>query len=264
MSESVFSSADYKCYLKARLSLKGEKAAFANHLGCQASFLSQVLCGSPNLSLEQGVLANDYFRHSPPEEKYFLCLLQMERAGSQRLKAYFQKELAGLMSQQRKVVQRIAPSKQISAKARAEYYSSWVYGAIHVLASIPTPDQWLLFADHTGLKREELERIVAFLIECGLLVERAGQLQTTGVRLHLPGNDPMVFSHHRNLRIHALEEMKLPDEQNLHYSLLTAISRKDGLKIRDMILKFIESTDQVIRPSVEESAYQLNLDFFEI
>src|SRR4051812_17297224 len=137
MHASVFEYESYKKYLEFRLAGKGRKAQFAQRIGCQPSFLSQVLRGKPSLSLEQGVLANDYFQHSTPEARHFLSLLQFERAGSSRLRTHFQNELKASLAEQRKLAQRVGPARELSDSARATYYSSWVYSAIHVLASIP-------------------------------------------------------------------------------------------------------------------------------
>src|SRR5690349_16767867 len=135
MSVSVFEFDNYKSYLKCRLAGKGEKAEFAHAIGCQPSFLSQVLGGAPSLSLEQGVLSSDYLGHSSAEARHFLALLQLERAGSSRLRTHFQNEVAASLREHRRVTERISPSRELTAEARSIYYSSWVYGAVHVLAS---------------------------------------------------------------------------------------------------------------------------------
>ncbi|MBX3020051.1 MAG: TIGR02147 family protein [Bdellovibrionales bacterium] len=265
MQLSVFDFKNYKDYLKARLAGKGEKSNFAKHIGCQPSFLSQVLCGNPSLSLEQGVLANDCLGHSSAESQYFLALLQFERAGSVRLKQHFQTEINHALKEHWQVKERLAPWRELTPAARATYYSSWVYGAVHVLTAIPCADQIDFFLKRTGLQRDELNEVLKFLCQYGLVATNAeGTYRPTETRVHLPSSDPLVLNHHRNLRARALHEMQMPNEDNLHYSLLMAVAKSDGLKIREMILKMVESTDKIIRPSQEESAFQLNLDFFEL
>jgi uncharacterized protein (TIGR02147 family) len=265
MHASVFEFECYKKYLETRLSGKGRKAEFSQRIGCQPSFLSQVLRGKPSLSLEQGVLANDYFQHSTAEGRHFLSLLQFERAGSTRLRAHFQTELKASLAEQRKLAQRVGPARELSDSARATYYSSWIYGAIHVLASIPeSGDQREILCRRAGLTPAELDKVMRFLKAHGLMNIEGGRATPTQARIHLPATDPQVLNHHRNFRARSLQEVQQPKEDSLHYSLLMAISRADGLRIRDLILRLVENTDKIIRPSPEETAFQLNFDFFEV
>lgn len=261
---TVFETNNYKSYLQSRLGAKGAKTEFAKHLGCQPSFLSQVLCGSPSLSLEQGVLANDYFEHSKAESRHFLALLQLERAGSARLKLHFQNELKQSLEEHRRLTNRLERARELDEAARATYYSSWAYGAVHVLSSLPCADQLGEIQEHTGLNAEDLSKVLRFLAEHGLITRRDGVWRPAQTRIHLPDCDPLVMNHHRNFRARAMQEMQLPKDENLHYSLLMAISRPDSQRIRDLILRLVEDTDKIMRPSPEEVAVQLNLDFFAI
>ncbi len=68
---TLFDYSDYKKYLSDRLKT-GTKSKFAACIGCQPSFLSQVLGGSPDLSLEQGILANEFFGHTGAETQFFM------------------------------------------------------------------------------------------------------------------------------------------------------------------------------------------------
>jgi uncharacterized protein (TIGR02147 family) len=265
MLVSVFDYQNYKAYLESRLAGKGRKAQFAKYIGCQPSFLSQVLRGAPSLSLEQGVLANDFLQHSGPESRHFLALLQMERAGSKRLQAHFLSEVKASLAGQRQLAQRVGVAQEVSAAARARYYSSWIYAAVHVLSSIPAPgDQLEFLRTRTGLKADELDKVLRFLLEQGILSFEDGRYRVGSKRVHLPATDPLVLGHHRSFRARALRELEQPKSDSLHYSLLMGISRADAERLREIILKFVEGVDQVIRPSPEEAAYQLDLDFFEI
>ena len=93
MKKSIFKYQSYKTYLEDSLLCKGKKGTFAKFVGCQPSFISQVLKGKPDLSLEQGLLANDFFEHSAAEAEHFLLLLQFHRAGSKRLRDHFKTQI---------------------------------------------------------------------------------------------------------------------------------------------------------------------------
>lgn len=264
MSHLIFEQNNYKGYLKDRLAGKGSKGAFSRAVGCQSSFLSQVLGGKPDLSLEQGALANDFFGHNEAEARHFILLLQLGRASSKRLREYFQAEINQSLGERQKISKRILSNGQVGEADRATYYSSWTYGAVHVLTSIESSDQMSFLADKSGMKTEELLRVLDFLVQAELVVFADGKYRPTKNRIHMPHSSPTVLNHHRNARLRAMEEMKLAGEKSLNFSMLMAISQADGAKIREMILGFIESTDRVVSASPEERAFQLNLDFFEV
>jgi hypothetical protein len=259
----VFDYLSYKTYLKDRLG-RGERSRFASHLRCQASFLSQVLNGAPDLSLEQGVLANEYFRHSKKESKHFIFLLLKNRAGSAQLEGYFSELVEESRREQEKISSRISEWHELDRPSQAIYYSSWVYGALHVLSSIPVERQREYLEQKLGLDPEQTQEAIRFLLEQKLLVQKGGRLQPSERRVHLPAESDFVLSHHRNYRLRALEELKIRKPRNLHYSMLLAVSKADAQRIRELFLELFKKADEIIVPSREEVAYQLCLDYFEV
>ena len=95
MNKSVYEFLTYKAYLKYKTDNKlghwGLKGKLAQHIGCQGTYLSQVLKGTAELSLEQAFLASDFFGHTEEEKKYFILLHQKDRAGNKDLKKFFSK-----------------------------------------------------------------------------------------------------------------------------------------------------------------------------
>ena len=96
----IFEASDYRGYLKEYL-LKlpkqgfGEGKRMAKHLGVSSTFISQVLGGGKQLSLEQAQELSEYLGHSELEADYFFHLVQMDRAGTAKLKRLFQQKLLG-------------------------------------------------------------------------------------------------------------------------------------------------------------------------
>jgi len=265
MGDMVFNYSSYKDYLNKKLAGKGKKSAFARFIGCQQSFLSQVLKGKPDLSIDHGLMANEFFEHTKDEAKHFLLLLNFGRAGSNRLREHYHAEIKLSLADQNSLAKKIdSRAKEISEHARGTYYSSWAYGAVHMLCGIHAENQIDFIARHIGLKRDELANILRFLLEQGLVVEADGRYSMAEKRIHLPATDPLILSHHKNFRLRAIEEMHALKSQNLHYSALMTISAEDAAKIRDLIFRFVEQVDKIIIPSANEAAFQLNLDMFEV
>src|SRR3989338_9747663 len=94
----IFAYRDYKAYIKQELTQRqgkgrGEKARVAQAMQSQGAFVSQVLHGHADLSLEQACLASEYFGHTKEECRYFLLVVQLGRAGSAKLKSHLLEQL---------------------------------------------------------------------------------------------------------------------------------------------------------------------------
>ncbi|MEM7647383.1 MAG: hypothetical protein AAF203_10770, partial [Pseudomonadota bacterium] len=94
---TLFDYNDYREYMEFKLRSdqfgRGGKARLAQHLGCQPSFVSQVLKGKSSFSLEQAFKVNALFNHNPLEREYFMTLVEWDRAGSTELRTYFSQKL---------------------------------------------------------------------------------------------------------------------------------------------------------------------------
>ncbi|MFH7483927.1 hypothetical protein, partial [Salmonella sp. 2019-SM259] len=78
--KSVFEFVDYKSYLTQRFGgarrRTGARSQAAKAIGCHSTFLSHVLQGKADLSLEQAEKLNDFLGHSEQEAHFFFLLLQ--------------------------------------------------------------------------------------------------------------------------------------------------------------------------------------------
>lgn len=259
----IFEYTEYKDYLNNALG-SGKRSQFAKFIGCQPSFLSQVLRGSPDLSLEQGLVANDFFHHTQQETQYFMLLLQKSRAGSKRLKEYFHKEMETLKSQRQKVAGRVSSSIEIPEEKKALYYSSWIYPTLHVLLSISTDDQVEFVSGKLGLAKELIMEAIEFLTSIGLIGIMNGKFCVLNHRIHTPASSPYTLQHHRNFRLQVIRHLDSFKSRNIHFSSILALSRKDVKKIESILLNAIEDSEKVLIPSPEEAAYLLCLDFAEL
>jgi hypothetical protein len=106
--------------------------------------------------------------------------------------------------------------------------------------------------------------VIEFLEETGLIEEKKGVYHYTKRRIHLDRNSPFIQRHHINWRSQALlsAEKNLPED--LHYSVVVAISEEDFKKMKEILIAGIEKARQLIGPSKEEKIYALTIDFFEM
>src|SRR5258708_7459585 len=108
---NIFEYSDYRKYLKAWLeTAKRNRTANLSRLAeiaqVHATFLSHVLGGAKDLSLEQAAFISEYFAHTRLERDYFFILIQLDRAGTKVLRDYWQEKKAQLELERNKLSQR--------------------------------------------------------------------------------------------------------------------------------------------------------------
>ena len=69
---------------------------------------------------------------------------------------------------------------------------------------------------------------------------------------------------HQNWRHRAILSLGEDNDFDLHYSSVLVLSKKDSLKIKDLILEFIKEKEKILLPSPEEEMVALNVDYFKI
>ncbi len=108
----ILNFSDYRLILKDFIAKKpqkgrGEIGRLAEHLSIHPTALSQIMNGHKEMNLEQGLLATQYLNLTPAETKYFLLLIEKERAGSAALRKYFSEEIKKEREQLQQVSKRI-------------------------------------------------------------------------------------------------------------------------------------------------------------
>src|SRR4051794_5929686 len=109
MKNQIFDYKTHFDYLKSRLSRDkanwGAKTKFAQFIGVQSAFLSQVISEKHALSLEQADLANKFFDHTKEESEFFLLLVSRDRAGSASLRKHFEEQIQKIIHQRNLVIE---------------------------------------------------------------------------------------------------------------------------------------------------------------
>lgn len=273
---SLFSHKDYRAFLNEKLpprgASRGMRQALAKKLNCQSAFVSQVISGRAHFSLEHALGVSRFLNFSDLETRYFLFLVQLDRAGTPELQSYFRREIQKLRSQRQEVKERISEvDGELSRDDQLVYYSSWHYAAIHILCSVPKANTATQLASVLCLPMRRVRECLEFLVRTQLLVEapaKASQSEKTYhvgvVRIHLGRESPMIGQHHMNWRMKAMESLDRNSKQDLHYSLVVSLSEKDQRKIYDLLLDAISSVEKVAAPSAEEKLGVFCMDFFEV
>lgn len=268
-STVVYDHTDYVHFLNARLKAmpqaRGSQAALAKFLGVQSSFLSQVMSRRAHLSREQAIRVGEFFALPYDELRFFMLLVDAERAGSKTLENFYRCEMQALLREREEVQERIGVHEQLADEAQTVYYSSWVYGAVHILSALPGTQTVTAIAAHLRLPVEQITSVVAWLKKNELVVEDStGHLSIGKGRIHIGRHSRHVARHHANWRIKTLEALERSTPADLHYTAFFGMSKEAMVLIKEKLMSFLQDIEPVIAESKEEKGVVLLLDLFEL
>jgi len=266
--EPVFNYTSYKAYIKdfikGQAKVRGIRSRVCEAVEIHNAYLSQVLNGEKNLSLEQLERFGSFANFTEPELSFFLALAQANRAGTKSLENFFKKRMSELRDLHLNLVDRIGHQKKISERDQATYYSSWHYAAIHTALLVPSLRSVHSLAKRFNISETKVIKVLSFLQTAGV-IERDGQSFISNERwVRLPKASPLITQHHSNVRLKAAESIHAQDDQGLHYSGFFAFSDQDFLVLQDLWLKTLKETQKIIVPSPSQSVYSLCMDIFEV
>jgi len=265
---TVFDFKNYKNYLKKILdtkgTLRGSRSKLAKTLGCQTGFISQVLNGNTHFSLEHCAGISKYLGHDEEEKHFFMLLCQLEKAGSTDLKEYYQSQIQKIQNERKEIKNRIKVTQELCEVDYITYYSQWYYAAIHVLVSITKFQTKESISKRLNINLETTSQALKFLTEKGIIIDNFGKYNISQLRIHLDRKSPLINKHHTNWKIEALKSLEKSNPQDMHYSSVIALSKKDAEKIKEVMLKSLEDIEIILRPSPEEEIYGVSMDFFTL
>ena len=126
MSPSVFDYADYKRYLgevdDGRP--RGFRKALAQATHCQTAYISHVLNGLGHFNLEQAEAAARFLELGREEIRYFLVLVEHNRAGTDSLRRVLGEQLEEMRERHLSLQKRVGIQATLSRENQAIYYSS--------------------------------------------------------------------------------------------------------------------------------------------
>ena len=267
MKLNIFDYEDYRLYLKAKLAdedsrLTGARKRLLLATAMSSSLLTQIFSENKQLSAEQGYEVALHFGLTDVEIDYLLLLIELGRAGTEKLKARFRQKLKKMQMNAQTVAAKVSPRFILNEEQKVIYYSNWLYSAIRNL--IPT-EQCVSLKDFSlklNVPIEKVESTIQFLIDHGLIKKTESGFSYLPGYTHLESNHPMIFRHHQNWRQRAIQRMDHYTEEHLHYTCPMAVSKKGAKLIRARLLEEIKNLNATLKDNSDLS-YCLNIDFFE-
>jgi uncharacterized protein (TIGR02147 family) len=266
---NVFEYSEYRLYIRVWLA-HSRKAKGLNLTGLaevvqvHPTFLSHVLSGSKDLSLEQAALMSRHISHTRLEQEYFFTILQLNRAGSKLLTEILLTRKKEIESEKNRLTLRFEKHKQLTDEQRAIFYSSWVYVAIWAATGIRDGQTVSSIAKMFSITRAKSEEILSFLSQTGLCNEKDENFTPGEVHVHVPNESPFVVKHHTNWRMKAIQRMDDRDSAELFFSAPMSLGKKEFDVIRERMNRVIKEVVTLVKDCDAEEVVCLNIDFFKV
>lgn len=269
MKKSVFDFKDYKRYLREKITNsphkgRGMRRAMAQHLDCQTAYISQVLNQHGHFSLEQAIKLNRFWEHNEEEGRFFLLLVQYQRAGTKELSDFFKNEMNLIIEKRSNLKGRLDIGDSLDEKNQHIYYSVWTYAAVHILLSIPNYQTPKAISSYLNLPLKQLHEILEFLVKTGLAHQKGSHYEIGLTRIHLSKESIPIRRHHSNWRNQAIISIDKNLPEDLHYSNVLSMAHKDVPKVKEILIQAIEECREIIKVSKEERVQVMTMDFFAL
>lgn len=264
---NLFEFSDYRAYILKWIESRpnggrGAKSVIAETSRCHLAYISQVLKGNSHFSLEQAESLNALFEHGEEESIFFLLLVEFGKAGTHSLQKHFEKQIQKILNERLLLKNRFTDKKTLIPENQVIYYSHWAYCAIHMAVLNPnlrSPGEIAKYFDISITKTLE---ILDFLTSVGLIKKEGTDFFPGDVRIHLGNDSSMISKHHSNWRIQAIRSLERETPQELHYSGVISISKEDLPKVREALVRALETVRGIVKDSADETVYCYALDFF--
>lgn len=266
MKSSLYEYRDYKDYFMDLIDShgRGRRKELAEHIGCQVSHITNVLSGSGHFSQEQAESAARFFGLHQQETEFLLLLVQYTRAGTKSLKNFYEKILADKQDKYLALKSRLKMPDSLRSDEEVRYYSSWQFGAVHVLVSISEFQTREAIAKKLDIPLERIDEILNFLVDTGLCKKEQQKYLPNRPLLHLDKSSPLISKHHTNWRLRSILSFDEAQKDQVHYSSVFTLAKKDYHKVREIFSRALSEAMKVITASPEEEAAVICLDLFPL
>ena len=269
MSVFIYNYDNYREYLRDYISTlpksgRGQLKKIADFLNVHSTFVSQVLNGLKDFSMEQCYQITKFLSLTDKESDYFLLMLQMNRAGTSELKKHFQSKLNVVKHKLTQVKEQVGTHKELTEHDRLQYYSDWRYALIWLSTFFEENKTIENIASFLKLPRKEVKVIIEFLLETGICLEEDQNILPSTKRIHIPTGSSSLKNHHLNWRLKSLEFINDAKEANLAFTAPICLSKKDFKKINSLALEYISNISKIVEESPPEIIACLNIDCFNL
>ncbi len=263
----IFLYQDYKLFLRSWISSqesngRGIIAKIALHLNVSASLISTILNSDErHFAVEQACDLAEFLKLSNLESEYFIALVSYEKAGSEKLRKYWNQQRKKILKESEQVKSRIQIDKTLTDTQQAQYYSHAIYSQIRVLCTLDRGLSNLELNQFIKLPTERIQSAIDFLIETQLLTINEGRYFASDSVIHISKDSPHYLRHHMNWRLQQLQQVTSISNDDITYTFPCTLNKSDFKKIKTILLEAISQSQKIVKGSPAEDMACLTIDF---
>lgn len=236
---NIFNYTDYRSALNkmidnAPYNGRGIKSTIAYLIECRPSYITHVLSGRLNFTLEQAIVVTKYFELNANETNFFLALLNYDRAGNSDLKKHYQSQLALLKELSKSTGQSVIDNpdpERLEYEEVRELSSSWIYTALIVKIASNAGTSICKLQNDLQIKKEIISDAIKLLIRRGYVIKDGDSLFKSNKNVSFVCKEIIA---HRNMHItwrskvlHDLQQLKDRDGLNITFPIATNYKLKN-------------------------------------
>ena len=265
--DDLFNYTHYRDFLRKAFPGKGERRgqrqALAASLNCQTSFVSLVLTDRAHFNEDMIFATGEFLNLNALEREFLLLIYHHERAASKKLRSFYQKKISDFLEQRKDIKNRINETTELPVEIQAQYYSSWIYSALHTAVMNPKTRTVTALSEKLKVSEKIVLKVLEFLTEWQFIKKTVSGHEPHTRRLHLSSQSSFINQHHRNWHIEAMRFLEEKNEEDLNYSGALSLSNADVATIKEILLKSIERIEKQIAPSPDEEMIGLSISYFK-
>lgn len=268
-SVSVFEHSDYKKFINAWIAQapkngRGLRKGLADALSCQTPFITHVLSGEYEFSLEQAEACGRWMNLTEDEVEFLVLLVIKKRAGTKALEKMFTKQIVDRREKHAVLKERLKIQDALSREDQYLYYSHWIYALVHMAVMIPACQTVEGLCAALRISPQKILSSLEFLQTRGLVKSEGNYYKICKPMMHLEVNSPLLRQHLTNWRLKALDSVAEGTSENLHYSGVMSLSQDDFDWIRERLSSLLEEAVGRLKDSKDERLACLNFDWFTL
>ncbi|MEN0058979.1 MAG: DUF4423 domain-containing protein [Bdellovibrio sp.] len=250
--------------LKLNSTIRGYQSRLAEAAGVHNSYLSRVVNGQVHLTPDQAALLCAFWKLNTDEADFFMAQVNLARAGTKELKAILKRQLDEIRKKHEDLTSRFVDAKMLEASGQGLYYSAWYYSAIHFLLMIPGYQTVEALSQRLHLPPALTDASLQTLVILGMAKAEGKKWSAVISNLHMSSSSPWAPIYHSCFRQRVAFKVHERSEDDLHFTGLYPMSKKDFLQVRASLQDSMEKVRAMALPSKEEELYCVCLDWFKI
>lgn len=247
--------------IKENSNVKGYKSKLAEALKIQSSYLSRVIAGTSDLTMEQAASLCDIWLLDKTESEYFLTLVNLERAGSEVLRSRLLQMLDSIRKSNDGMPKVELKGVEMDFANAYDYFSFWLLPTIRSALEVEELRDIPALAKRLGQAPEVIENGLNKLASMNLV-----RKSTTGWEVvegtFLARNTRLHGSYHSAIRNKAAEVMLAGDTDGRYFTAVFCLKQKDYLQVKEKIYNLVKDVESLAGAPGNEEVVAFTLDFF--